>query len=126
MPADWCRDTAKVTGRVNETETGGPRSQSHETEHGPEDTRTHTRTQKNTSTHKALTWMTELSLLMILPSPMKAAEAEEKQMTCCPLCCEPKLLYQTLPGSQLKENLRQNYKREFLFLCAECINYIVT
>lgn len=50
---------------------------------------------------QAITRMTELGLLVTLLSPVKAAE--EKQMTCCPLCCGPKLLYQTLPGSQLTD-----------------------
>ncbi len=65
---------------------------------------THVNKKKPSHSHtQALTWMTELGLLMILLSPMKAAEAEEKKTTCCPLCCEPKLLYQTLPGSRFKD-----------------------
>lgn len=80
---------------------------------------THTRARAHTQRRtQALTWMTELGLLMILLSPVKAAEAEEKQMTCCPLCCGPKLLYQTLPGSQLKDKSEAKLQWEvFLSLC---------
>lgn len=110
--------------------TGGQRSRwSHGTKYDPEYTPTYTHVNKKKHPHshtQALTWMTELDLLMILLSPMKAAEAEEKQTTCCPLCCKPKLLYQTLPGSQLRDNLRLNYNKEFFFFCAECVNCIGT
>lgn len=122
-PAGWCCDVATLTGEVNETEDRWA-SITVELDSWTKTwswvhSNIHTCTRKNFLTD-AGAYMDDWARLTSL-SPVTVAEGEEKQMTCRPLCCGPKLLYQTLPGSQLKNKSEAKLQwGVFLSLCSMC------